>query len=60
MSADAEAVLALGRTTLQATKATQREHDAVFAQQQVGNAVRRLIRTAVTDDPRLSQLYAAC
>ncbi len=60
MTATAEAVLALGSNTLKAAEATQREHDAVFAQQQVWNAVRRLVRAAVLDDRHLSQLYAAC
>jgi len=60
MAADADALLALGRNRLQAAEATQREHDAVAAQQRVWTAVRRLVRAAVADDPRLSQLFAAC
>ena len=58
--ATAQGLIALGRNTQQAAEATQREHDAVVAQQQVWNAVRRLVRAAVLDDPHLSQLYAAC
>ncbi len=56
----AEALSAVGSNQLAASSATQREHDAVAAQQQVWSAVRRLVRRAVEGDPELSQLYARC
>lgn len=60
MKTRAEALVAAGANLPSAAEATQREHDAVVAQQRVWSAVRRLVRAAVQDDPTLSVLYASC
>ncbi len=60
MQATAASRVARGDNHPSAAEATQREHEAVAAQQRVWSAVRRLVRAAVKDDPALSRLYAAC